>query len=112
MMKKFLTTKIGRLRLIAFLEGVSLIVLLGIAMPMKYIGGYASFSYVTGLTHGVLFLLFLMASISVAIEYRWKFGQVAWFFFLTCVVPFGSFYADHTILSKVQAREEKVSAGS
>lgn len=101
-MKKFITTKIGRLRLVGLLEGVSLLVLLGIAMPKKYIWGDPSWVEFVGAAHGVLFLLFVINTMSVAIEYRWKFMQTTWKVLLACVVPFGTFYVDARILSKMQ----------
>lgn len=53
-------TNISRLRLAGFLEGLSLIVLMGFAMPMKYIWGDPSFVRMIGSIHGALFVLFAL----------------------------------------------------
>ncbi|MDQ1089653.1 MULTISPECIES: DUF3817 domain-containing protein [unclassified Siphonobacter] len=101
-MLKFITTNIGRLRLISLLEGLSLLALLGIAMPMKYLNHDPSLVKAIGPVHGILFLLFIMNTISVGIEYRWKFTETTWKVLLACIIPFGTFYVDRTILSPLQ----------
>lgn len=53
-------TNISRLRLAGFLEGLSLILLMGFAMPMKYIWGDPSFVRMIGSIHGALFVLFAL----------------------------------------------------
>ncbi|RYF49924.1 MAG: DUF3817 domain-containing protein, partial [Cytophagaceae bacterium] len=55
-MKNLLNSSIGRLRVIGFLEGVSLIALLGIAVPLKYAFGNPTLVKMIGPVHGVLFL--------------------------------------------------------
>lgn len=102
-MLQFFTTKIGRLRLIAFLEGISLLVLVGIAMPVKYVYHDPSLVKTIGPIHGVLFILFVVNALSVGIEYKWKFSTTTWKVLLACIIPFGTFYIDKTILSKMEA---------
>ncbi len=95
-----LKTNIGRLRLLALLEGVSLIVLVFVAMPLKYFNDDPSWVQSIGPVHGVLFLLFVVNTISAGIEYKWSFSQTTWKVLLACVIPFGTFYIDRRILSK------------
>ncbi|GAB3011711.1 DUF3817 domain-containing protein [Spirosoma pulveris] len=97
-MKNLLTTKIGRLRLIGFLEGISLLVLLGIAVPLKYAFANPSLVRAIGPVHGLLFLLFALNTLQVGIEQRWRFATT-WKVLLGCVIPFGTFYIDRKILS-------------
>ena len=101
-MKNLLTTKVGRLRLIGFLEGVSLLVLLGIAVPLKYAYANPSLVKAIGPVHGLLFLLFVLNTLQVGVEQRWKFATT-WKVLLACVVPFGTFYIDRRILSQIPA---------
>lgn len=101
-MKAFLVTNIGRLRLLGLLEGVSLLLLLGIAVPLKYIYGNPALVKSIGPVHGILFLLFVINTLSVGVEYHWKFKTTTWKVLLACVIPFGTFYIDKTILSKMQ----------
>src|SRR4051812_642137 len=102
-MLKFLTTKIGRLRLIAFLEGISLLLLVGIAVPLKYAYGNPSMVKTLGPIHGLLFVFFVVNTLSVGVEYKWKFSTTTWKVLLACFIPFGTFYIDKTILSEMEA---------
>lgn len=93
-------TKIGRLRIIGFLEGISLLVLIFIAVPVKYVFGHPEGSRIMGTIHGALFLLFIFNTLSVGVEQNWKFRTTTWKVLLACVIPFGTFYIDKKILSK------------
>lgn len=99
-MKKLFKTKIGRLRIIGFLEGISLLVLFFIAVPMKYYFQNPSLTKFLGPIHGALFLLFIINTLSVGVEQNWKFKTITWKVILACFIPFGTFYIDKNILSK------------
>ena len=94
-------TKIGRLRIIGFLEGISLLTLVFVAVPMKYIFHYPIGSEIIGPIHGALFLLFVINVLSVGVEYHWKFKNTTWKVLLACIVPFGTFYIDKKILKHI-----------
>lgn len=98
---KSLTTSIGRLRLIAYLEGISLLILIFIAVPLKYGMDDPTYTKILGPVHGVLFLLFIFNTLSVGIEYQWRFRETTWKVILACFIPFGTFYIDKKILSKL-----------
>ncbi len=95
-------TKIGRLRIIGFLEGISLLVLIFIAMPMKHYYNNPSLTKFFGPVHGAIFLLFLFNTLSVGVEQNWKFKTTTWKIIVACFVPFGTFYIDSKILSKLK----------
>ena len=99
-MKKFITTDIGRFRLLAFLEGVSLIVLVFIAVPLKYWYGDPSLVKSIGPAHGMLFLLYVVYALVIAVQQEWKFFQTTWKILLASFIPFGTLYTDHSILKK------------
>jgi integral membrane protein len=101
-MKNLFKTNIGRLRIIAFLEGLSLLVLVFIAVPIKYFQHNPAMVKSMGPIHGALFLLFVFNTLSVGIEQQWKFKTITWKVLLACIIPFGTFYIDHKILSKVK----------
>lgn len=86
-------TAVGRLRMIAFAEGVSFLILLGIAMPLKYIADLPQAVRVVGMAHGVLFILYVVLLIQVAIEKGWSL-RLSLLAFLASLIPFGTFYAD------------------
>ena len=95
-MKEFLLTGLGRLRLVAILEGVSFLVLLLIAMPLKYLAGQPQAVRHVGMAHGVLFVVYVLLVIQVAIERRWSFGKTA-LALGASVFPFGTFWADRRL---------------
>jgi len=101
-MNKYLSTNVGRLRLLAFCEGISLLILLLIAVPVKYFFSNPSLVKSIGPVHGILFLLFVINTLSVGVEEHWKFKETTWKVLCACIIPFGTFYIDHKILRKIQ----------
>lgn len=92
-MLDLLKTQLGRLRIIGFAEGLSFLILLGIAMPLKYFFGLPETVRVVGMAHGLLFVLYVLLVIQVKIEYGWSFRKML-LALLASVVPFGTFWAD------------------
>ena len=86
-------TAIGRLRLIGILEGISLLVLLFVAMPLKYLAGKPEAVKYTGWIHGVLFVVFMLAVLWAYFKYKWPFKKLV-FAFLAAFFPFGTFIFD------------------
>ena len=80
-------------RILGWLEGASFLLLLGVAMPLKYLAGLPHAVRVVGMAHGVLFVLFVILLIQVATEKSWSFKKSA-LSFVSSLVPFGTFYAD------------------
>ena len=103
-MKNLLTSPVGRLRLIGLLEGISLLVLLGIAVPLKYVYADPSLVKAIGPVHGLLFLLFVLNTLQVGVEQRWRFATTTWKVLLACIIPFGTFYIDRKILSRLPSQ--------
>jgi integral membrane protein len=92
-MFNLLKTQLGRLRVLAFLEGVSFLVLLGVGMPLKYLMHQPEANKVIGLVHGLLFVLYVLNVIQARIEFRWS-GRKTGLALLASIVPFGTFWAD------------------
>lgn len=101
-MKNLLQSNTGRLRIIAFLEGISLLILIFIAVPLKYFGHDPSLVKAMGPIHGALFLLFVFNTLSVGVEQQWKFKATTWKVLIACIIPFGTFYIDSRILRKIE----------
>lgn len=98
-----LGTPIGRLRILGMLEGASFLILLGIAMPLKYLAGRPEMVRVVGMAHGVLFLLFVAAVLRVAMEMRWPLARVA-AALAASVLPFGPFVLDARLLRGLETQ--------
>jgi len=101
-MEKILTTALGRLRVLAFLEGFSLLILVFIAVPLKYYAHNPSWVKAIGPVHGMLFLLFVFNTISLGVAQHWSFKTTTWKVLLACIIPFGTFYVDWKILSRLE----------
>ena len=98
-MQTFFQSPIGRLRIIAFLEGVSFLILLGIAMPLKYMAGMPAAVKIVGMAHGVFFILFIFSLIDVVISKRWAWWKLV-VAFIASLLPFGTFVLDAKLLKK------------
>jgi integral membrane protein len=88
-----LQSAIGRLRITGIAEGISLLLLLFVAMPLKYYGGQPQMVTVVGWIHGILFVLFMLAVMIVYRQHKWPFARVI-IAFLAAFLPFGTFIFD------------------
>lgn len=96
-----LKSSIDRLRIAGVLEGLSLIVLMGFAMPMKYVWGDPSYVRLIGSIHGALFILFVIQLYLTAEEENWSYKDIPLKLMISCFIPFGTFYLDYKILRKL-----------
>ncbi|NLE84927.1 MAG: DUF3817 domain-containing protein [Myxococcales bacterium] len=91
-----LQTPLGRFRALALLEGTSFLLLLGIAMPLKYFAGMPLAVKLVGWAHGVLFVGFLAAIPSGLTAAGWPWRK-AGTLVLASLVPFGPFVLDRAL---------------
>lgn len=87
-------TPLQRLRWIGLLEGLSYLILLGIAMPLKYLADRPESVRVVGSVHGALFILFILAVIEVTLRRPWWSGKFWLAAAVASVTPFGTFLFD------------------
>ena len=80
-------------RLVAFLEGVSYILLLFIAVPLKYWGGDESYVKPLGMSHGLLFVGYIILSYLLKEDENWNTKDFS-IVMLASILPFGTFYVD------------------
>ena len=90
---------INLFRITAFLEGVSYILLLFIAVPIKYLLDDPTYVKILGMPHGVLFIAYIFFSISGKYKFSWNKKD----FIIICLaslIPFGTFYVDKKYLNQ------------
>ncbi|GAA3607865.1 DUF3817 domain-containing protein [Flavivirga amylovorans] len=87
-------------RLVAFLEGVSYILLLFIATPIKYISGDPQYVKMLGMPHGLLFMGYVILAFMYKKETEWTKNQFL-IILLASIIPFGTFYIDHKYLKRL-----------
>ncbi|MDR7317214.1 DUF3817 domain-containing protein [Brevibacillus nitrificans] len=88
-----MNTALGRFRVIGIVEGISYLVLLGIAMPLKYWLDVPVAVKVAGSLHGLFFVLYILALAHVTFQKRWSILKVAGAF-IASLLPFGNFVLD------------------
>lgn len=81
------------LRHTGLIEGLSFLILVGIAMPLKYLWDRPEAVRVVGMAHGVLFILLLAALARVMFTRRWPMGRAA-LVVVASLLPFGPFLID------------------
>jgi integral membrane protein len=89
-------TSIGLVRLTGMIEGVSFLVLLGVAMPLKYFAGIPEAVKWTGWIHGLLFIFYCLAILLALVNGRLSFGKSVLAFF-AALIPFGPFLIDRKL---------------
>tara|TARA_B100001029_G_C15023007_1_gene431808 strand:+ start:279 stop:557 length:279 start_codon:yes stop_codon:yes gene_type:complete len=84
-------------RLVAFLEGVSYILLLFIAVPIKYLLDDPTYVKLLGMPHGILFVGYIFFTVIGKNKFNWSCLE---FFIISTasLVPFGTFYVDKKYL--------------
>jgi integral membrane protein len=77
-------------RITGWLEGASYLILLLIAMPLKYMWGEPGMVRVVGMAHGILFLAYIGTAFAMYDKYDWSFKKLAWAV-VASFLPFGPF---------------------
>jgi integral membrane protein len=95
-------TPLRQLRLVALLEGSSFVILLFVAMPLKYFAGYPLAVRVVGSIHGALFLLFLIVLYRAARARAWP-GRRSFAAFVASLLPFGTFVFDASLRREIES---------
>lgn len=80
--------RLKQLTVVAWLEGISYIILLFVAMPLKYLAGQPEMVRSVGMAHGVLFVLFIAVAVLAKVEHDWS-GRRLFRVLLTTFIPFG-----------------------
>lgn len=84
-------------KIIAFLEGVSLLLLFFFAMPMKYLMDNPLYVKHIGMAHGVLFVAYVILALMLKYQYNWSAKKLT-IILLASVLPFGTFYVEKKYL--------------
>jgi integral membrane protein len=95
-------TSVGRLRIIGIIEGVSFLVLLGVAMPLKYFAGLPQAVTVVGWIHGLLFMAFCVALTQAHQEAKWTLWRTGGVL-IAALLPFGPFVIDKRLRQEDEA---------
>ncbi len=84
-------------RITAFLEGLSYLLLLFIAVPIKYLNGDPQYAKLLGMPHGISFMAYIALAFFIKPEFKWSFKDFG-IILLASVIPFGTFYVERKYL--------------
>lgn len=87
---------VTRYRILAYVTGVGLLILVFVAMPLKYLAGNPVLVAVVGPAHGILYALYLVVSLDVARRYGWSPKRTV-LVLLAGTIPFLSFIAERRV---------------
>jgi integral membrane protein len=87
-------------RIVALLEGVSYILLLFIAVPIKYTQGNPEYVKLLGMPHGLLFVGYIVLAIVIGIELKWNM-KTMFIVLMASIIPFGTFVVDRKYLKSI-----------
>ena len=93
-------SELKKFRLINKIEGISFLILLFIAMPMKYSFGIPVATKIVGMLHGLLVFAFIYQIIEAKKEAGFTMKETA-LYSIFSLIPFGSFYTDKLLAKKM-----------
>ena len=98
-----------RYRVMAYVVGILLVVLVLIGMPLKYFADNGSVVTWTGVPHGWLYMVLIITAYDLGRRVHWPWGRLI-LIALAGTVPFLSFVAEHYARKDVQARIASVAS--
>jgi integral membrane protein len=91
-------------RTVSRVEGISLLLLVALAMPLKYIWGNADAVLYIGSAHGMLWLLYLFMSLATSHRQRWSVLYWLWVLLLS-ILPGGFLWLDRRLGAELRSSE-------
>ncbi|MFC0039998.1 DUF3817 domain-containing protein [Actinomadura rayongensis] len=93
---------VTRYRALAFTVGVMLLLLVFVAMPIRYIGGNATPSGIISPIHGILYIVYLVMAYDLWRRFSWPLPRMA-LMVTAGLIPFLAFYIEHKIVGAARA---------
>jgi integral membrane protein len=85
-----------RFRVVAYVVGVFLLVLVFVAMPLKYFADQPTLVAIIGPVHGFLYMIYLVVAFDLAVRAKWPFGRTV-LVLLAGTIPVMSFVAERKV---------------
>jgi len=99
-----------RYRVMAYVVGVFLLLLVLVAMPLKYLADNEGPISIIGPMHGFLYMVYLLASLDLAVKSRWSVKKTLWVL-IAGTLPFVSFVVERKITREVQQQSQVATPG-
>lgn len=94
-------TALRNYRVIAWVTGIGLLVLVLVAMPLKYFAGSPGLVSVVGMLHGFLYMIYIVLALLLAERCRWR-PLDALVVLAAGTIPFASFIAERRVTNRVR----------
>lgn len=98
-----MTAALTRFRLVAYIVGVLLIVLVAVAMPLKYVADQPTLVRLIGPLHGFVYMVYLVVAFDLAVRAKWTFMRTL-LVLLAGTIPAMSFVAERRVTSWIRNR--------
>jgi len=99
-----MTAALTRYRVLAYIVGVLLLVLVAVAMPLKYIGHEPALVSLVGPAHGFMYMVYLVVAFDLAVRAKWRFRRTL-LILLAGTIPVMSFVAERKVTSWIHQGE-------
>ena len=86
-------------RVVSYLEGISYILLMFVAVPIKYCAYDPSLVKILGLPHGLLFVGYVILCVKISKNYNWTYKKT-FHILISSIIPFATFYTDYKYFKK------------
>jgi integral membrane protein len=87
---------------VSLAEGVSFLILLGVAMPLQIVGHHQLPVQIFGMVHGLLFIAYVMITAYGHTRRKWTGKRLAWILVMS-VLPTGAFFAERSVRNEAVA---------
>lgn len=102
-------TALRAYRVMAWITGVVLLVLVLVAMPLKYFFGQPQLTAIVGVGHGFLYMVYIVVTLLLAERGRWK-PLDALVVLAAGTIPFASFFAERRVTARVHEGRSPLAA--
>jgi integral membrane protein len=106
-----MTAALNRFRVLAYIVGVFLMILVCVAMPLKYFAGQPTLVAIVGPAHGLLYMVYLALSFDLAVRAKWPLLRTV-LVLLAGTVPLMSFLAERKATAWVRDSVERPAPAS
>jgi integral membrane protein len=102
-------TALRNYRIAAWVTGVGLLILVFVAMPLKYFFGQPALVALVGVAHGFLYMIYIVCTLLLAERCRWK-PLDALVILVAGTVPLASFFAERRVTGRVRERRSPLAS--
>jgi integral membrane protein len=100
-----------RYRIMAYVVGTLLVVLVCVGLPLKYLGGNSTVVTWTAIPHGYLYMILLITAVDLGMKAKWSWKRLI-LIALAGTVPFLSFVAERSATKDVRAKLAQAEAAA